>query len=106
MKRLYITGLLFLTCICMQAADFDITTFGAAGDGKTLNTAAIQNAIDACTASGGGKVVFPAGVYLSGTIALKDNVTLHLNKDARLLGSTDLEQYRNLDPFTEGPGVF
>ena len=39
------------------------------------------------------------------TIELKDNVTLHLKKDARLLGSTDIEQYRNLDPFTEGLGI-
>ena len=50
-------------------------------------------------------MVFPAGIYLSATIELKDNVTLHLKKDARLLGTTDIEQYRNLDPFTEGLGI-
>ena len=88
-----------------NAADFDITKYGAVGDGKTMNTAFIQKAIDECNKSGGGKVIFPAGIYLSGTIVLKDNVVLHLNKDARLLGSTDLEQYRNLDPFTEGLGI-
>jgi len=88
-----------------QATDFDVTKFGAVGDGKTLNTGFIQKAIDECNKSGGGKVIFPAGAYLSATIELKDNVTLHLNKDARLLGTTDIEQYRNLDPFTEGLGI-
>ncbi|HET9431627.1 MAG TPA: glycosyl hydrolase family 28 protein [Chitinophagaceae bacterium] len=86
-------------------ADFDITKYGAIGDGTTLNTASIQKAIDECSKSGGGRVIFPAGTYLSGTIELKDNVILHLKKDARLLGSTDLEHYRNLDPFTEGLGI-
>jgi polygalacturonase len=104
MKR---TFLLILLCSYsfLHAADFDITKFGAVGDGKTLNTTFIQKAIDACFKSGGGKVVFPAGIYLSGTIELKSNITLYFEKDARLLGSTDIEQYRNLDPFTEGLGI-
>jgi len=89
----------------LQAADIDVTKHGAVGDGKTLNTAFIQKAIDECNKSGGGKVIFPAGIYLSATIELKDNVTLYLNRDARLLGTTDIEQYRNLDPFTEGLGI-
>jgi hypothetical protein len=88
-----------------EATDFDVTKYGALGDGKTLNTVFIQKAIDECNKSGGGKVIFPAGIYLSATIELKDNVTLHLKKDARLLGTTDIEQYRNLDPFTEGLGI-
>ena len=94
-----------IICIISRATDFDVTKFGALGDGKTLNTAFIQQAIDACTKSGGGKVTFPAGIYLSATIELKSNVTLHLQKGARLLGTTDIEQYRNLDPFTEGLGI-
>ena len=49
---------------------FTITDFGAVGNGKTLNTAAIQSAIDACTAAGGGRVTVPAGKFLSGTILL------------------------------------
>ena len=89
----------------LLATDFDVTKYGAIGDGKTLNTTFIQKAIDECNKSGGGKVFFPAGIYLSATIELKDNVTLHLKKDARLLGTTDIEQYRNLDPFTEGLGI-
>jgi hypothetical protein len=101
--------LLLLCClgagIFSCAADFDITKYGAKGDGKTLNTVFIQQAINDCSISGGGKVIFPAGTYLSGTIELKDKVTLHFSKDSRLLGTTDLEQYRNLDPFTEGLGI-
>lgn len=47
----------------------------------------------------------PAGTYLSATIELKDNVTLHLEKEALILGTTDYKAYRNLDPFTEGLGI-
>lgn len=87
------------------AADVDVTAYGATGNGTTLNTAAIQNAIDACYKTGGGKVVVPSGVFLTGTIALNDNITLHLNKGAVLLGSTDVNDYKNLDPFVEGLGI-
>lgn len=89
----------------IHAADFDITKYGAVGDGKTLNTVFIQKAIDDCSKNGGGKVIFPPGRYLSGTIVLKDNVMMHLNKEAFLLGSTDVEDYQNIDPFTDGLGV-
>jgi polygalacturonase len=104
-RKLLVSLLLMMAGFIVYAADFDITKYGALGDGKTMNTLFIQKAIDECNKSGGGKVIFPAGIYLSGTIVLKDNVILHLNKDARLLGSIDLEQYRNLDPFTEGLGI-
>ncbi|HEX7903210.1 MAG TPA: glycosyl hydrolase family 28 protein [Chitinophagaceae bacterium] len=105
MKKMLLLFTGLYTACLLHATDVDITKYGAVGDGKTLNTTFIQKAIDECTKSGGGKVIFPAGIYLSGTIELKDNVILHFNKDSRLLGSTDLEQYRNLDPFTEGLGI-
>lgn len=105
LKKFLLILVIVLSGLNLYAADFDITKFGAVGDGKALNTASIQKAIDACNAAGGGRVVFPAGIYLSGTVELKNNVTLFFNKDSRLLGSTDLEQYRNLDPFTEGLGI-
>lgn len=99
-------GVTLLASDCsLFAADVDITAYGATGNGTTLNTAAIQNAIDACYKSGGGKVVVPSGVFLTGTVALNDNITLHLNKGAVLLGSTDINDYRNLDPFVEGLGI-
>jgi polygalacturonase len=74
-----------------QPTIFDVTTYGAAGDGKTLNTRAIQAAIDAC--SPGGIVWVPAGVFLCGAIFLKSEMTLHLAKDAMLLGSLDTKDY-------------
>ncbi len=66
-----------------------IMDFGAVADGITRSTAAIQAAIDACTASGGGRVTVPAGKYLSGTIQLKSNVDLHLERGAELIASLD-----------------
>ncbi len=68
--------------------------FGAKGDGKTKDTAAIQKAIDACTAGkGGGIVEVPDGTFVIGPILLKSNMTLHLEKAATLLGSPDRSDY-------------
>lgn len=103
--KLIITVLALAINTGLYAADFNIKDYGATGDGITLNTLAIQKAIDACTKSGGGKVIFPEGRFLSGTIVLKNNVTLQLLKGAVLLGSTDVNDYQNLDPFTEGLGT-
>lgn len=72
---------------------FAVREFGAAGDGARLDTAAIQKAVDACTAAGGGTVWVAPGRYLTGTIVLKTNVTLHLDAGAVLLGSTKLDDY-------------
>ncbi len=74
-----------------------VRDFGATGDGVTLDTRAIQSAVDACTNLGGGIVYLPPGAYLTGTITLKDNVTLHLGPNARLLGSTSLADYPQLE---------
>ncbi len=68
--------------------------FGAAGDGKTRDTAAIQKAIDECASAGGGMVYLAPGTYLAGTIVLRENITFHLEAGATLLGSTDLADYR------------
>lgn len=88
-----------------QTAQYLITDHGAKGDGVTLNSTFIQAAIDTCAARGGGKVIVPAGRFLTGTIALKSKVTLVLQKDAFIVGSTDVNDYQNLDPFTDGLGV-
>ncbi len=105
MKKIVLLLFFLFTLSDVMATDFDVTKYGAVGDGTTLNSQAIQKAIDACHKNGGGKVIIPAGNFLSGTIALKDNVTLYLQKDAVLLGSIDLKDYQNLDPFTEGLGI-
>jgi polygalacturonase len=83
----------------------DATKTGVVGDGATVNTAAIQKAIDDCSAYGGGTIQFPAGRYVTGTIQLKDNVTLRFDENAVLLGSTNAADYRNVDPFMAGDGV-
>jgi polygalacturonase len=73
--------------------DFDITKYGADGDGKKLSTDAISQAIAACSAAGGGRVVVPKGVFLTGAIHLKSNVNLHIEKDATLRFSRDPKHY-------------
>ena len=70
-----------------------VRDYGAAGDGARLDTRALQAAIDACAAAGGGTVYFPPGRYLSGTLFLKSHITLHFEGGATLLGSTKLEDY-------------
>jgi polygalacturonase len=84
------------------AAVFDITHYGAVGDGKTVNTAAIQGAIDQCATAKGGTLVIPQGQFLSGAIFLKPGVNLHLAKDAVLLGSTNIADYPEQQTRIEG----
>jgi len=70
----------------------NIMDFGAAGDGKQLDTSAIQSAIDECNRVQG-RLVFPAGKYLTGTLYIKSGVEIHLENDAVILGSTDIDDY-------------
>jgi len=72
---------------------YNIEDYGAIGDGHTLNTAAIQAAIDDCAENGGGTVYFPAGTFLSGTIYFKKNICLRLESGSVLLGSTRVDDY-------------
>ena len=73
--------------------DFDITRFGAKGDGKTDCSEALQKAIAQCNTAGGGRVLVPAGSFLSGPIHLKSNVNLHLASDAIIKFSRDPARY-------------
>ncbi len=75
------------------SGQYNILDYGAVGDSQFLNTRAIQTAIDACTKSGGGTVLVPAGTWLTGTLLLKDNVSLFLESGATLLGSPYLRDY-------------
>ena len=65
--------------------DYSILRYGAVADGVTNCAAAIQQAVDAAAAAGGGRVIVPAGRFLSGSVLLKDNVELHLESGAVLI---------------------
>jgi polygalacturonase len=76
---------------------YNIRQYGAKGDGTTLDTAAVQAAIDACHRNGGGIVLVPAGTFQIGTVELKSNVTLHIAAAGKLLGSANGKQYHAVD---------
>jgi hypothetical protein len=76
-----------------QSDIFNIKNYGAVGDGKTICTKAVQNAVDACNKNVGGDVVIPTGVFMIGTVHLKSNVHLYLQSGAILRGSSNLDDY-------------
>ncbi|MDD5766684.1 MAG: glycoside hydrolase family 28 protein [Candidatus Marinimicrobia bacterium] len=73
--------------------NFPITVYGAVGDGKTDCSDAIKQAIEACHLAGGGRVIVPAGTFLTGAIQLKSNVNLYIDRSATLLFSKDTKKY-------------
>ena len=79
-----------LLCVTSLEAqkDYKASMFGIRSDGKTLNTASIQKAIDYISENGGGRLMFYVGRYLTGTVYLKSNVTIHLEEGAGLVAST------------------
>src|SRR5271166_6847501 len=86
---LLVALLAILACYCARTLDekvFNVRDFGAVGDGKVLDTTSITKAIQVANAAGGGRVIFPPGVYLSGTFELLSNVTLDLQANAVILG--------------------
>jgi polygalacturonase len=80
----------------------NISKFGAKGDGSFLNTVSIQKAIDACHLKGGGVVLLPAGLWLTGPIVIKSNVNLHLASGSTLLFTKDFDQYPMVKANWEG----
>lgn len=96
-------GFLVSVCCCLLALNglaqkskkmYNVLDFGATHDTNILSTKPIQAAIDSCYRQGGGTVYFPAGIYASGTIILKDNVVLHLEAEATLYASRNIDDYR------------
>ena len=73
---------------------FNVLDYGAVGDGRTLDTAALNKAIEACSEASGVQVLVPPGRYLSGTVHLKSHITLYLAAGATLLGTTNLNEYQ------------
>ncbi len=103
-RRYLLTSLLLMAGCVRQPGVYNIQDYGARGDGKTVNTAAINKAIRACNQAGGGTVLAPAGRYITGTIELLSNVDLHLDHGAVLFGSSDTMEYRLIEQvqFDEG----
>lgn len=91
---LLVTLLLTIVTCFGKPGSYNILDFGANADGKTLTTAAIQKAIDACAQGGGGQVVVPKGEYLTATLNLASNVDFHFETGAVLIATTDLSQYQ------------
>lgn len=83
----------------------NVRRFGARGDGETPDTAAVQAAIDAAGAAGGGTVIVPAGGYVVGTLWMRSGVNLHLDGGAVLLGSRRVEDFPEWRSDWEGPGA-
>lgn len=82
----------------------NILDYGAVADGQAVCTKEIQAAIDACAATGGGRVIVPTGSFVSGTIWLKSHVELHLERGARLIASKNRADYNALDAYEQNYG--
>ncbi len=80
---------------------WSVRSYGAKGDKQANDKSAIQQAVDDCHQAGGGTVVVPSGDYLTGTIRLKDHVTLQLEAGATLWGSTDRTDYDDVPHLAE-----
>jgi len=92
---------IFFLCFCFVtsaafAKDYNILDFGALPDTVKVSTSAIQKAIDKCTAEGGGNVIIPCGSFVTGTLVLKSNVNLVLEKGAILYGSRNIADYPDI----------
>jgi len=93
MFKMTMAGVLALAAGMAWTKDIDARAYGAKGDGKTMDTVALQKVIDECSATGGGEVRFTAGTFLTGTLFLRDGVTLRLDASATLLGSASDRDY-------------
>lgn len=100
LRLLYFFVLIGLAAVT-AAKDYPVTAAGVKADGTTLNTAALQQLIEKVSKSGGGRLVFPKGTYLTGSLTLRSNVKLHFEEGATLLGSTNPEHYYKLTEYVD-----
>ncbi|MGV8093801.1 MAG: glycoside hydrolase family 28 protein [Mangrovibacterium sp.] len=103
MMHKYLISLIILAMfgpLQLAAKEYNASLFGIKSNGTTLNTTAIQKAIDYIHENGGGQLVFYVGRYLTGSIELKSNVTIHLKEGAILVGSTNIYDYNIESPYT------
>lgn len=84
------------SAIIFGASEYNVKDNGAVGNGIVLDTESIQNTIDKAFENGGGKVIIPPGIFKIGTLILKDNVELHIQAGAELLGSPDIKDYTEI----------
>jgi polygalacturonase len=91
-----------MTMYAGHASIFNVRAHGAAGDGQTLDSHAIQTVIDSCAEQGGGTVYLPAGQYLTGSLFLRNNTSLYLDAGAVILGSENPEDYPVIQSRWEG----
>jgi polygalacturonase len=95
-QRLVIIVPCLLFLLTVQAKTYNILDYKAKADGRTVNTSAIQKAVDDCAANGGGLVLVPPGTFVTGMIRLKSNVNFHLDAGAVLQAVADGSKYRSL----------
>lgn len=87
---------------CIPDYSVDITHYGAVGDGRTDNTSAIHRAIQQCSEAGGGRVVIPPGIWLTGPLTLASRLELHVERGALVLFSRQFEDYPLIHSYYEG----
>lgn len=100
MKRLSLLSALLVLSLCLQAALYNVKDFGAKADGRTIDSPAINRAIEAAAQAGGGTVYLPAGEYACYSIRLKSHIHLYLEQGARLVAAfpTETEGYDAAEP--------
>lgn len=96
-KKIYAVVLLVCCTLTMAAKDYKASLFGVKSDGVTLNTGSIRKAVDLISSKGGGRLVFSVGRYLTGSIQLRSNVTIHLEEGAVLVAAPSVYEYDAVD---------